>query len=156
LEWDDDASVNWHQHSLWGTSISLGVPYVNSVLTLDELDAETPEATEQWNRIARDNWMYTVSLFALSASPKGDVLALAGTCTLIAYESGHYILTAAHVWRKVLKGADKVGITLREIHDHTCLFEREAIVVSGPATMSSWTEWGPDVIFLRIPGCARR
>jgi len=120
-------------------------------MTLDELDADTPESTAQWNRIARDNWMYTISLFALSASPMGDVLALAGTGTLIAYESGHYILTAAHVWHKVLKGADKVGITLRETYDHTCLLERQTIVVSGPPIRSSWTEWGPDLIFLRIP-----
>jgi hypothetical protein len=120
-------------------------------VTLDELDAKSPEATKHWNKIARDNWMYTVSLFALSASPKGDVLELAGTGTLVAYQRAHYILTAAHVWHKVLEAADKVGITLRETHDHTCLFDRQTIVASGPAKMSSWTEWGPDLIFLRIP-----
>jgi len=120
-------------------------------VTLDELDADTPESTERWNRIARYTWIYTVSLFALSASLMGDDLALAGTGTLIACGEGHYILTAAHVWHKVLKGADKVGITLRETHDHVCLFEREIIVVSGPARTNSWTEWGPDLIFMRIP-----
>ncbi len=120
-------------------------------MTLDELDAKSPEATTQWNRIARDNWMHTVTLFAISTSEKGDVLALAGTGTLIAYQHKHYILSAAHVWHKILKGADKVGITLRETYDHTCLFDRQTIVASGPATVSSWTEWGPDLIFLRIP-----
>ena len=120
-------------------------------VTLDELDANTPAATEQWNRIARDTWKYTVSLFALSASPIGDVLTLAGTGTLVFYEDAHYILTAAHVWHKVLKGADKVGITLRETYDHTCLIERENIIVSGLRRPSSWKEWGPDLIFLRIP-----
>jgi hypothetical protein len=57
-------------------------------MTLDELDAKTPEATEQWNRIARDSWIYTVTLFALSTPPTGDVLTLAGTGTLIAYKDG--------------------------------------------------------------------
>jgi hypothetical protein len=120
-------------------------------VTLDELDESTPAATEQWNRIARATWMHTVSLFALSASPIGDVLTLAGTGTLIFYKDAHYILTAAHVWHKVLKGADKVGITLRETYDHTCLIERENIAVSELQKPSSWTEWGPDLIFLRIP-----
>jgi hypothetical protein len=92
-------------------------------VTLDELDATTPEATAEWNRIARDNWIYTVTLFALSHTPEGDLLSLAGTGTLVAYGDAHYNLTAAHVWHEVLKKADKVGITLREVHDHTCLME---------------------------------
>ncbi len=48
-------------------------------MTLDELDAATPEATAEWNRIARDNWIYTVTLFALSHTPEGDLLSLGGT-----------------------------------------------------------------------------
>ncbi len=97
-------------------------------MTLDELDASTPEATAEWNRIARDNWIYTVTLFALSHTPEGDLLSLAGTGTLVAYGDAHYILTAAHVWHEVLKKADKVGITLREVHDHTCLMETQTLV----------------------------
>jgi hypothetical protein len=120
-------------------------------MTLDELDAKTPEATEQWNRIARDSWIYTVTLFALSTPPTGDVLTLAGTGTLIAYKDAHYILTAAHVWHNALKKADHVGITLRETYDHTCLMDPATIVASGPPVPSDWTEWGPDIVFLRIP-----
>jgi hypothetical protein len=84
-------------------------------VTLDERDASTSEATVEWNRIARDNWIYTVALFALFHTPEGDLLSLAGTGTLVASGDGHYILTAAHVWHEVLKKADKVGITLREV-----------------------------------------
>ena len=121
-------------------------------MTLDELDASTPEvATAEWNRIARDNWIYTVTLFALSHTPEGDLLSLAGTGTLVSYGDAHYILTAAHVWYEVLKKADKVGITLREVYDHTCLMETQTLVASGLPKPNDWTEWGPDLIFLRIP-----
>lgn len=120
-------------------------------MTLDELDAKTPEATVEWNRIARDNWIYTVTLFALSHTPEGDLLSLGGTGTLVSYGDAHYILTAAHVWHEVLKKADKVGITLREVYDHTCLMEPQTLVVSELPKPSGWTEWGPDLMFLRIP-----
>jgi hypothetical protein len=95
--------------------------------------------------------MYTVALFALSASPQGDILTLAGTGTLVADGTAHYILTAAHVWHEVLKQADKLGISLRENVDHRCLMDIATIVPSGPAKAHSWNEWGPDLIFLRIP-----
>jgi hypothetical protein len=120
-------------------------------VTLDELDAFTSEATAEWNRIARDNWIYTVTLFALFHTPEGDLLSLAGTGTLVAYGDAHYILTAAHVWHEVLKKADKVGITLREVYDHSCLMETQTLVALGLPKPSAWTEWGPDLIFLRIP-----
>jgi hypothetical protein len=120
-------------------------------VTLDELDSSTPESTEQWNRIARDSSIHTVILFALFTPPAGDVLKLAGTGTLIAYKDAHYILTASHVWHHVLKRADKLGITLRENDDHTCLLETRTIVASGPPMPAPWNEWGPDIIFLRIP-----
>jgi hypothetical protein len=81
----------------------------------------------------------------------GDVLKLAGTGTLIAYDGAYYILTAAHVWHNILKKADKLGITLRETYDHACLIETTTIVAFGPDIPSDWTEWGPDIVFLRIP-----
>ena len=120
-------------------------------MTLDELDSSTPASTEQWNQIARDSSIHTVTLFALSASSSGDVLKLAGTGTLIAYKDANYILTAAHVWHDVLEKADRLGITLREVYDHKCLMETETIIASGPDRPNAWNEWGPDVVFLRIP-----
>src|SRR6202050_3878053 len=131
--------------------ITLAAAPIEVDVTLDELDSPTPASTEQCNQIARDSSIHTVTLFALSASSSGDVLKLAGTGTLIAYKEANYILTASHVWRDVLEKADRLGITLREIYDHRCLMETETIVASGPAMPNAWNEWGPDIVFLRIP-----
>jgi hypothetical protein len=92
-------------------------------VTLNELDALTSEATAEWNQIARDDWIYTATLFAWSHKPEGDLVSLAGTGRLVSYRDEHYILTAAHAWHQVLKRADRVGITLREVNDHSCLME---------------------------------
>jgi hypothetical protein len=86
-----------------------------------------------------------------SPSPDGEVLTLAGTGTLVTDGKAHYVLTAAHVWHDVLKRAEKVGISLRADLYSQCLIERTSIVPSGPAIPNSWSEWGPDIIFLRIP-----
>jgi hypothetical protein len=115
------------------------------------LDKANPAALEHWNQIARDTMMHTVALFAISSSASGDVLTLGGTGTLVTDGPAHYILTAAHVWHKALKRADKLGVTLRETLDHRCLIDVGKLVPLGPERPSSWNEWGPDIIFLRIP-----
>jgi len=69
----------------------------------------------------------------------------------VAIDGYHYILTAAHVWENVLKPANKLGISLRETVDHRCLMDIGAITHFGPSRPSTWNEWGPDMIFLRIP-----
>ena len=115
------------------------------------LEKANPAALEHWNQIARNTQMHTVALFAISGSPNGDVLTLAGTGTLVTDGTAHCILTAAHVWHKVLKPADKLGVTLRETLDHRCLIDVDKVVPLGPARPSSWNEWGPDIILLRIP-----
>src|SRR5216683_422182 len=81
-----------------------------------KLDAKTPQAQELWNTLARDAQTYSTPLFSLSKTSEGNVLRLAGSGTLLAKGESHYILTAAHVWHELLKRADYVGITLREVH----------------------------------------
>ena len=124
-------------------------------MTLDELeaklDANTPEAQALWNTLARGAQMYSTPLFALSKTAQGDLLKLAGSGTLLAKGDTQYILTAAHVWHEMLKSADYVGVTLREVYDHTCLLETASIVPYGPERPASWGAWGPDLILLGIP-----
>jgi hypothetical protein len=124
-------------------------------MTIEELEAaifaKTPEADQLWKTFAREAQMYSTPLFALVKAPRGDLLKLAGSGTLLAKGDHHYILTAAHVWHEVLKEADFVGVTLREIYDHTCLIETSSIVAHEPEHPGKWGEWGPDVILLQIP-----
>lgn len=124
-------------------------------MTLDELekllDINDPGAMEHWNKIVRDTGMYTVALFAQLDSSSGDVLALAGTGTLVVVADEHYILTAHHVWDKVLRGARAVGVSLREHDDHRYFMDVRAIIPSGLPNPVKWGEWGPDLVFLRIP-----
>jgi hypothetical protein len=115
------------------------------------LSGESPDSVQQLQVTGRDTGVHTVALFAVLGSVNGDVLELAGTGILIAIEESHYVLTAAHVWEKRLKNANKLGISLREGVDHSCLIEIDAIVPSGPPQPASWNEWGLDIIFLRIP-----
>ena len=121
--------------------------------TIDSILAKTnPASQEHWDQIARNaHQVYTTPLFAVSPSPDGEVLTLAGTGTLVTDGKAHYVLTAAHVWHDVLKRAEKVGISLRADLYSQCLIERTSIVPSGPAIPNSWRDWGPDIIFLRIP-----
>ncbi len=105
-------------------------------MTIEELeaslDAKTPESETLWRRFARDAQICSTPLFSLSKASGGDVLRLAGSGTLLAHDESHYILTAAHVWHEVLKHADFVGVTLREVYDHTCLLEVSTILTYGP------------------------
>jgi hypothetical protein len=124
-------------------------------MTIEELEAvifaKTAEAEELWKTFARAAHMYSTPLFALVKAPQGDLLKLAGSGTLLMKGNHHYILTAAHVWHEVLKHSDFVGVTLREIFDHTCLIETSSIVAHEPEHPAKWGEWGPDVIVLQIP-----
>jgi hypothetical protein len=60
-------------------------------------------------------------------------------------------LTAAHVWEEALKSAAKVMIPLVEDRDHSFRMDVRTIVPYGLPKPSTWGEWGPDMIFLRIP-----
>jgi hypothetical protein len=112
------------------------------------LRGDSPELRE---KIVRAVGSFTVALFAVFASRDGDRLELAGTGTLVAVAGSHYILTAMHVWDKVLKNAAKVGISLKEDIDHKSLMDVDAILSFGPPKPQTWGEWGPDLVFLRVP-----
>jgi hypothetical protein len=93
-----------------------------------------------------------VTLFAVFDEKGKDRLELAGSGTLVLCGESHYILTAAHVWEKVLKSAAKVGITMTDNIDHQYLTDVAAIIPTTlPLNDAGWNEWGPDLAMLRIP-----
>jgi len=101
--------------------------------------------------IVRSLCSSTVALFALFPGKGGARLELAGSGTLVFTGKSHCILTAAHVWEKVLKNSAKIGIELTDNISHRCLF---ATVTMAPTVLkpdSGWSEWGPDLALLRIP-----
>jgi hypothetical protein len=104
-------------------------------------------------RIVRDIGLHTVGLLRVSQTKEGERLDLCGTGTLVSFAEDRYILTAAHVWEKLLKTnpPTSVGVTLRENIDHKSLIDRAAIVAIGPPKPAKWNEWGPDLVFLRVP-----
>jgi len=119
---------------------------------LNEIEAELrAEPSELREKIVRDVGSFTVALFAIHNSAGGARLQLGGTGTLVTDTKAHYILTARHVWDEVLRGGANVGITLKEDIDHSFLIQTQVIVHSGPTPPQVWDEWGPDVVFLRIP-----
>ena len=104
-------------------------------------------------RIVRDIGLFTVGLLRVSPSRAGERLDLIGTGTLVSFARDRYILTASHVWAELLRSErpTNLGVTLRENIDHASLIDRDAIVAVGPPRPPIWNEWGPDLIFLRVP-----
>lgn len=101
------------------------------------------------NRIVRSLGNFTVALLAIRDRP--EQLALAGTGTFVMIDGSHYILTARHVWERVLVHADHVGITLKAGITHRHGIPSRDFVPCGLPTACVWNEWGPDMILLRIP-----
>jgi len=101
--------------------------------------------------IIRDIGKFTVALLAVFESQGGFRLELAGTGTLVAVGDSHYILTARHVWEKVLKSARAIGITLKEHVHQEFLLDTRSILIFGPDAPEVFAEWGPDLVFLRVP-----
>lgn len=99
----------------------------------------------------RETYASTVALFAVTGHEQAESLQLAGSGILVQIGSSSYILTAAHVWEEVLKSAAKIGVTLPEGLNHRFLMDIDTIVPAGPLKPPAWTEWGPDIVFLRIP-----
>lgn len=116
-----------------------------------EIEAKLRESEELRRSIVRDLGSFTISILSLSESKKGEELRLVGTGTLVDAGGSHYILTAAHVWEEILKSSTKVGITLAEGIDHRYFIDVKTFVPSGPPKPETWSELGPDLIFLRIP-----
>ncbi len=126
-----------------------------STLNLDEIESflkgMDSASDEKRLRIVRSMGMYSVGLFAVTHSEAGDVLNLAGSGTLVQIDGFHYILTARHVWDKVLINSDQMGVTLRPDFDHSHLVDVSALVPFGPNPNIRWSEFGPDIVLLRIP-----
>jgi hypothetical protein len=120
-------------------------------MTVEEIETALRESAEVRDTILYQAYASTVALFAVSEHGQDQSLELAGTGTLVEVDGSQYILTAAHVWGEVLKTASKVGISLPENRDHSFLMDVSTVVPVGPPKPDSWNEWGPDVIFLRIP-----
>lgn len=118
---------------------------------LKELEEVLRNSDEVQLQIIHDLGTFTVALFGVFGSKEGDRLVLAGTGTLVTHKGSIYILTASHVWEEILKSAVKMGITLDEKIDHQFLIDVKAIEPFGPPKPDKWDEWGPDIVFLRIP-----
>jgi hypothetical protein len=102
--------------------------------------------------IVRSLGSSTTPLFAVFRRSKDAELKLAGSGSFVFVGGSHYILTAAHVWEKVLKFAVKIGIVLPDNIKHSYLIDVDAITTTTLKPKSSvWTEWGPDLALLRIP-----
>jgi hypothetical protein len=105
------------------------------------------------DKIARELSDYTV---AFVTSKKGE-LRPAGSGTLVSFRDSYYVLTAAHVWHgrpgkdDGLSRADKILIPLKVNQPTRFSITKEEIVPFAPEIASTWNEWGPDVIMLRLP-----
>jgi len=107
--------------------------------------------SELRQRIVRSLCSSTVALFALFPGTGGARLEFAGSGTLVFTGASHCILTAAHVWEEVLKGAAKIGITRTDNINHRYLFPTVTIAPTLLRPDSGWSEWGPDLALLRLP-----
>ena len=114
---------------------------------LAELQALVLEASSPlcW-RIARELADYTVAFIAL----KNGQMLPAGTGTLVSFHKSHYILTAAHVWEKLLKESDSIFIPLKEKTRQRITIKRDEIIPCETILPPQWNEWGPDITLLHI------
>ena len=78
-------------------------------------------------------------------------LSLVGTGTLVSINDVSYILTAAHVWKAIQARGSMLGLTVAEGIDHEFLIPNNNIVAFGPDYDPASADWGPDLVFLRIP-----
>jgi hypothetical protein len=122
-------------------------------MTLEEIEAtlrdENSGLREMGGRRAGN---FTVAMLAV-ANPELLLhpLSLVGTGTLVTVNDVHYILTAAHVWKAVQERGSMLGLTLAEDKDHEFLIPNVNIVASVTKYDPASVDWGPDLVFLRIP-----
>ncbi len=92
-------------------------------------------------------WVYTASAFAL----EGGRPAYVGTVTCVAAAGQSYLLTAAHVWRR-LRG-DRFALSLAA--DRLLVPVRKDLVE--PTVLGTTeSEWGPDLALVRLPDLVAR
>lgn len=94
-----------------------------------------------------------VGIVAVVETREEKRIEQAGSGTLVAIDDFRYILTAAHVWEKKLKGASEMGFTMRLGRDLPSNFTIDIKAISSFAfeRVRPWDPWGPDLILLRIP-----
>jgi hypothetical protein len=112
-------------------------------------DALKDAKTGLQDKIVRNLGDFTVALLAIHDNP--ERIALAGTGTLLVSGGAHFILTARHVWDKVLSNADHIAITLKPDITHRYSIRRQEFTTFGLPKPDAWNEWGPDLALLRIP-----
>jgi hypothetical protein len=120
-------------------------------MTPDEIQKQFRESEQLREQIGRGSvGLYTVALFAVFGSHNDERLELAGTGTLVS-PGMPGILTAAHVWEKLLKLATKIGLSIQENIDHSFFIDPKTVVPTLLPVPKEWNEWGADLVFLRIP-----
>jgi hypothetical protein len=119
---------------------------------MEELFRSSPREQE---RIGRNVGNFSVALFGVNGSADYRNVNLVGSGTLVALGKSHYVLTAAHVWHAGLKKYESTGLTLKEDVDHCFPILNASIEVHELAEMKL-DEWGPDIVFLRIPDISVR
>lgn len=88
-------------------------------------------------------WTYTASIFAVDRARP----LYRGTATCVAASGKAYLLTAAHVWRKLRGDRFAVSLEADRLLIPICRYRDQATVLepTGPP------EWGPDLALIRVP-----
>src|SRR5436190_1647456 len=110
--------------------------------------SELPESFRL--EVVQDIGNFSVALFGISNPGADERLTFCGSGTLVSAGDFRYILTAAHVWTRKLKTAERLALTLVEGMSHRFAIQTPTVIadVTGPGIPE---EWGPDFCFLRIP-----
>lgn len=91
---------------------------------------------------------FCTALFALAGEPGDEDARYCGSGTFVTARRQHFVLTAAHVW-DAISDATYVGIALTDYESQFGI--RTDIVVATSIGARVSDEWGPDLVFLRIP-----
>jgi hypothetical protein len=97
--------------------------------------------------IARELENYTVTFLRLE---HGEIRP-AGSATLVSFLDSRYFLTAAHVWERKLKDAEKIIVPLIENTGRRCVITPDELEPYGHPSPTDWRVCGPDIKMLRIP-----
>jgi hypothetical protein len=126
---------------------------VEAIMTPEQIEAALLDETSGLrDRAGRAVLNFTVAMLAVANhETSAHPLRLVGTGTLVVHRDVHYILTAAHVWEAIQQRGTMLGLTLAEGVEHEFLIPNNNIVASGPPYDAASVDWGPDLVFLRIP-----
>lgn len=92
---------------------------------------------------------YTVGFIGLPDSPVSGSPKPRGTATLVRVGTGHYFLTAEHVWTELQK-FKRIGVTLVPNIDQSFFISVADLIPTGPRRPKN-EESGPDIVLLKIP-----